>query len=434
MYEVTRLIFEIMVPFYYTDKELFKTKEYKKMRNISGDYEHTKYACYIGYIIQAIVNNFVPLLFLAFQESFHISLSQIAMLVSVNFGVQLLVDFSSSVFANKIGYRNCMLAAHLCAAVGLAGLFFFTAILPNAVIGIFTSVVIYAVGGGLLEVLVSPIVEACPTIKKEAEMSLLHSFYCLGHVLVVMLSTLFFFLFGVENWRILACIWAAIPLLNFLYFCKVPIPVLVEEGQGLKVRKLIKSSVFLKLFLMMLCAGASEQGMSQWASAFAESSLHISKTAGDLLGPCAFAVMMGLSRAFFGKQGGSINLEKFMNISSVLCIISYLLASLCNQPGLCLLGCMICGLSVGIMWPGSFSIAAKSIANGGTAMFALLALAGDLGCAAGPAVVGYISEVYGGELKKGLLSAAVFPVLLLACNLFGSRKKQVRYDDKVEGI
>ena len=400
------------------------------MNHISNNYNHTRYACYIGYITQAIVNNFLPLLFLTFQKSFHISLSQISVLVSVNFCMQLLVDFFSSVFVDKIGYRKCMKMAHLFAAMGLAGLFFFTELFFNAFLGVFISVVIYAVGGGLLEVLVSPIVEACPSKEKEAQMSLLHSFYCWGHVLVIVFSTLFFILFGIHNWKILACIWAIIPLINFLYFCKVPIPKLVEEGQETSTGKLFKKGVFWKLFIMMLCAGASEQGMSQWASAFAESSLHISKTVGDLLGPCGFAIMMGISRVFFGKYGEKIELEKFMNFSSVLCIMSYLLAALSKQPWLSLFGCMLCGLSVGIMWPGSFSIAAKSIRNGGTAMFAFLALAGDLGCAAGPALVGHISQLYGGELKRGLLFAIIFPVLLLGCSLLKFGIKEM--DDSEE--
>jgi MFS family permease len=224
-------------------------------------------------------------------------------------------------------------------------------------------------------------------------------------------------LFGLENWRILACIWAVIPLLNFLYFCKVPIPKPVEEGKGMKISELMKSFVFWRLFVMMLCAGASEQGMSQWASAFAESSLHIPKTVGDLLGPCCFAFMMGCSRAFYGKYGEKINLDKFMNLSTILCIISYVMAARSSQPWLGLAGCMLCGLSVGIMWPGSFSIASKSLKTGGTAMFALLALAGDLGCATGPALVGHMSELYGGEIKKGLLWAMIFPVILLCCIL-----------------
>ncbi len=402
------------------------------MNHISNNYNHTRYACYIGYITQAIVNNFLPLLFLTLQKSFHISLSQISVLVSVNFGIQLLVDFFSSIFVDRIGYRNCMKIAHLFAVIGLSGLFFLTELFSNAFFGVFISVIIYAIGGGLLEVLVSPIVEACPSTKKEAQMSLLHSFYCWGHVLVIVFSTLFFTLFGIHHWQILACIWAIIPLANFLYFCKVPIPKLVEEGQGMSAGKLFKSGVFWKLFIMMLCAGASEQGMSQWASAFAESSLHISKTVGDLLGPCSFAIMMGLSRAFFGKYGEKIKLEKFMNFSSVLCIISYLLAALSKQPWLGLLGCMLCGLSVGIMWPGSFSIAAKSIPSGGTAMFAFLALAGDLGCGAGPSIVGRISELYGGELKRGLLYAIIFPVVLLGCSLLKFRIKGIDDGEKWE--
>lgn len=386
----------------------------KKMRE---NYNHTIYACYIGYITQAIVNNFAPLLFLTFQSSYQVSLRQLAMLVSVNFGVQLLVDFASSLFVDKIGYRVCMVGAHLLAACGLIGLYLFPTLLPNAFVGILLAVVIYAIGGGLLEVLVSPVVEACPTEKKEAAMSLLHSFYCWGHVLVIICSTIFFTVFGLNNWGIMACIWAVIPLLNAFYFSRVPVPMLVEEGEGMKVGELVKNGVFWKLFLMMLCAGASEQGMSQWASAFAESSLHISKTVGDLAGPCSFAIMMGLSRACYGKFGESIKLESFMNGSSILCIISYCLASLTSNPVFGLIGCALCGLSVGIMWPGTFSIAAKSLRRGGTAMFALLALSGDLGCGSGPAVVGYISEAWGGSLQKGLLAAIIFPVLLMCCNM-----------------
>ncbi|MCI7813062.1 MAG: MFS transporter [Lachnospiraceae bacterium] len=392
------------------------------MKRNKDRYDHTIYACYIGYITQAIVNNFAPLLFLTFQSRFQVSLSQLAALVSINFGVQLLVDFASSLFVDKIGYRICMVGAHLMAAVGLAGLYFFPMFFPNAFTGILAAVVIYAVGGGLLEVLVSPIVEACPTEEKETAMSLLHSFYCWGHVLVVVCSTAFFAVFGLENWGVMACIWAVIPLGNALYFSRVPIPMLVEEGKGATVGELFKNKVFWQLFVMMVCAGASEQGMSQWASAFAESSLHVSKTVGDLAGPCSFAVMMGLARAMYGKFGASIKLETFMNISSVLCIISYAIATVKANPFFGLFGCALCGLSVGIMWPGTFSIAAKTLRNGGTAMFALLALAGDLGCGTGPAVVGYVSEMCGGDLQNGLLAAIFFPVLLMCCNIVGASR------------
>ncbi len=386
------------------------------------NYKRIKHACYLGYVTQAIVNNFLPLLFLTLQRSFDVSLEQLSLLVSVNFGVQLLTDLTSPLYVDKIGYWPSMRLAHLLSAAGLIGLWAFTELFAEPFTGVLAAVVVYAVGGGLLEVLVSPIVEACPFENKEAEMSLLHSFYCVGHVVVVLVSTAFFTIFGLDNWRIMACVWALVPLYNLYNFCTMPVPYIFEQRGGMKVTALVKSGVFWRLFLMMLCAGASEQGMSQWASAFAESSLGVSKTLGDLLGPCCFAIMMGISRVFFGRFGDRLDLRKFMNLSSLLCIVSYLLATLTSSTGLGLAGCMLCGLSVGIMWPGSFSIAAASIRVGGTAMFALLALAGDIGCGSGPAVVGYAAEKAGGDLKTGLLFAIVFPTLLLILN-FSRRTK-----------
>lgn len=380
-------------------------------------YNHTIYACYIGYIVQAIVNNFIPLLFLTFQSFFDISLDRITYLITVNFGVQLLVDLASAKFVDRIGYRSAALIAHIMAAAGLMGLGFFPYIFPSAYVGILVSVCFYAVGGGLLEVIVSPIVEACPTDKKEAAMSLLHSFYCWGQVGVVLLSTLFFTLAGIKYWRVLACIWALVPLFNIFYFLKVPVNVLVEEGESMKIGALIKSKLFWLLFVMMMCSGAAELAMSQWASAFAESGLGISKTMGDLAGPCLFAVFMGSARAFYGKNSGKVSLQQFMKLSCILCIISYLLATLSPNPVLALAGCALCGLSVGIMWPGTFSLAAKSMKTGGTAMFAFLALAGDVGCAGGPTLVGIISEAFGENLQKGLIFAAAFPTVLLLCCL-----------------
>lgn len=386
------------------------------------NYKRIKHACYLGYVTQAIVNNFLPLLFLTLQRSFDVSLEQLSLLVSVNFGVQLLTDLTSPLYVDKIGYWPSMRLAHLLSAAGLIGLWAFTELFAEPFTGVLAAVVVYAVGGGLLEVLVSPIVEACPFENKEAEMSLLHSFYCVGHVVVVLVSTAFFTIFGLDNWRIMACVWALVPLYNLYNFCTMPVPYIFEQRGGMKVTALVKSGVFWRLFLMMLCAGASEQGMSQWASAFAESSLGVSKTLGDLLGPCCFAIMMDISRVFFGRFGDRLDLRKFMNLSSLLCIVSYLLATLTSSTGLGLAGCMLCGLSVGIMWPGSFSIAAASIRVGGTAMFALLALAGDIGCGSGPAVVGYAAEKAGGDLKTGLLFAIVFPTLLLILN-FSRRTK-----------
>lgn len=381
---------------------------------MKNSFRKTITACFIGYIVQAIINNFVPLLFLTFQSTYRIPLSQITMLVTVNFGLQLLIDLASVTFVDKIGYRASMLIAHICAAMGLLSLAVLPDILPEPIVGILISVMIYAVGGGLLEVLVSPVVEACPTDNKEQTMSLLHSFYCWGHVGVVLISTLFFRIFGIGNWKVLAVIWALVPLCNGILFSKVPIASLIEEGEkGMSVKELAKQKIFWVFMLMMLCAGASEQAVSQWASTFAEKGLGVSKTVGDLAGPMAFAILMGTARAFYGKYGEKIDLDRFMAGSSILCMASYLCISLIPSPVIGLIGCGVCGLSVGIMWPGTFSKAASSVPRGGTALFALMALAGDLGCSSGPTVVGMISGAFGDDLKKGILAAICFPVLLL---------------------
>ena len=381
---------------------------------MKNKYQKTIYACFIGYIVQAIVNNFVPLLFLTFENTYHIPLSQITMLITINFGVQLLVDLLSTGFVDKIGYKASILIAHGASALGLLGLVILPEVFPSAFAGLLTAVIIYALGGGLIEVLISPIMESCPTENKEKAMSLLHSFYCCGHVGVVLFSTIFFRVFGIEHWKILTCIWVAIPIINAAIFASAPIAPLVEEGEsGLSMIQLFKNKIFWVLMLMMLCAGASEQSVSQWASTFAEKGLGVSKTLGDLAGPMAFAILMGSARAFYGKFGHKIDLDKFMLGSGALCIISYLCISLTHSPVLALAGCGICGLSVGIMWPGTFSKASASIRNGGTAMFALLALAGDLGCSGGPTLVGYVSSMAEENLKCGILAAIVFPILMV---------------------
>jgi len=381
--------------------------------NRPNPYQKTIYACFIGYIVQAIVNNFVPLLFLTFQSQYSIPLSKITMLVTFNFGFQLLVDLLSAGFVDRIGYRAAAILAHVFAGTGLILLTILPGCFADPFVGIFLSVLVYAVGGGLLEVLISPIVEACPTDNKEKAMSLLHSFYCWGHVGVVLLSTLFFTLFGIKNWKFIALIWAMIPLLNVLLFSRVPIASLNEGDKGLSLKELVTNKLFWIFILLMVCSGASEQAVSQWASTFAEKGLGVSKAIGDLTGPMMFALLMGASRAIYGRYGDKINLEKFMYFSTLLCIVSYLMIALIPHPFFGLLGCAICGLSVGIMWPGSFSMASASIRGGGTAMFAFLALAGDLGCSGGPSLVGYISSICGENLRIGTLAALIFPVLLL---------------------
>lgn len=382
---------------------------------MNNKYQKTIYACFMGCIVQAIVNNFVPLLFLTFQDAYGIPLSKITMLVTINFGLQLLVDFLSVGFVDKIGYRASMIIAHVSTTAGLILLALLPDLLPDPFLGLLAAVFLYAIGGGLLEVLVSPIVEACPSEHKEQTMSLLHSFYCWGHVGVVLISTIFFQLFGIGNWKILALIWALAPLFNAIVFAKVPMASLMEEGEkGLSLKELAGMKIFWIFLLMMTCAGASEQAVSQWASTFAEKGLGVSKTVGDLAGLLSFAVFMGSSRALYGKFGERINLDKFMAGSSLLCIAAYLCISLVPNPVLGLAGCALCGLSVGIMWPGTFSKAAAALPKGGTALFALMALAGDLGCSGGPTVVGMVSSLFGENLKKGILAAALFPVLLLA--------------------
>ncbi|MCM1047281.1 MAG: MFS transporter [Clostridiales bacterium] len=381
---------------------------------MKNQYNKTITACFVGYIVQAIVNNFVPLLFLFFQRSYNIPLSQITLLVTFNFGIQLLVDLLSVGFVDKIGYRASMVMAHVLSAAGLFLLTILPEILSSSFAGILIAVMIYAIGGGLLEVLVSPVVEACPSDNKEKTMSMLHSFYCWGHAGVVLISTLFFYVAGIENWKILALIWALVPLGNAFAFTKVPIASLIKEGEsGMQLKELFKIKIFWILMIMMICAGASEQAVSQWASTFAEKGLGISKTAGDLAGPLAFAILMGTSRAFYGKYGDRINLERFMIYSCCLCVLSYLGISFLPIPQLSLAACAVCGLSVGIMWPGSFSKASAALPSGGTAMFALLALGGDIGCSGGPTLVGMVSGALGDDLKKGVLAGVIFPVLLL---------------------
>ena len=394
--------------------------------SIRGNYNHTLYACYTGYITQAIVNNFAPLLFLTFQSAFGLSLDKVALLVTLNFGVQLTVDYLSARFVDRIGYRPCIVAAHVLSALGLIGLALFPAILPSAYVGLVIAVVLYAIGGGLIEVLISPIVEACPTERKEAAMSLLHSFYCWGHVFVVLVSTAFFATAGIGNWRVLACCWAIVPAANAIYFTKVPINSLTDESEGMSIGQLARKGMFWLLLLLMVCAGASEQAMSQWASAFAEAGLGVSKTMGDMLGPCMFAITMGLARVIYSRVADRLPLTPAMTICGALCILSYLMAGLSASPIMGLAGCALCGFSVGIMWPGAFSTGVKALPAGGTALFALMALAGDLGCSTGPTLVGLVSGAAGDDLRMGFLAALVFPVLLIIAMQLTHRHARMR--------
>jgi len=382
-------------------------------------YRHTKYAAYIGYITQAIVNNLPALLFVTFNSDYGISLEKIGALVSINFGIQILVDFFAVKYIDRIGYRAGAVAAHVFAVLGLCCFGILPEIMGNKYLALLIAMTLNAIGGGLTEVLISPIVESLPGDEKASAMSILHSFYCWGHMAVVILSTAFFSFIGLENWRILPFIWAIVPFFNIFFFSKVPLRVLVEESERVPVTKLFRNKVFWLLMLLMVAAGASEQAMSQWSSLFAEVGLSVSKTMGDLLGPCMFAALMGIARLIYGVVGSRLNIRKALLYTSLLCVASYLIAVLAPWPILSLIGCGLCGFSVGLMWPGVFSVGSETYPQGGTAMFALLALAGDLGCGGGPGLVGVISGWFEGSLgvmdalKSGLGVAIIFPILMI---------------------
>ena len=384
-------------------------------------YRRTLIACYLAFITQAIAANFAPLLFLTFHKDLGIPLGKVALVSTAFYFTQLIVDVICAKFVDRIGYRVAAVASEITSAAGLIGLAFLPSILPDPFVGIIISVIVYAIGSGLIEVLASPIVEACPFNHKEAVMSLLHSFYCWGSVGVILLSTVFFTVFGVENWKWLACIWALIPLLNTYNFITCPIESLVEDGKGMSIRTLFKTPMFFLGIVLMVCAGAAEMSMAQWASAFVESALGISKTIGDLAGPCLFAVTMGISRVIYGKYGSKIELSKYMLGSGALCFACYILAAISHNPVISLIGCILCGFSVGIMWPGTISILSKRLPAGGTAMFALLAMAGDLGGAFGPWLVGIATQMRNDDLKAGVLAACVFPIVLIV-SIIGIKK------------
>ncbi|MBQ6872782.1 MAG: MFS transporter [Clostridia bacterium] len=389
------------------------------------NYKKTLLACYLGFVTQAISANFTPLLFLTFRESYGITLDKIAMIPLVFYLTQLFVDFAATKFADKIGYRTCVVTSQILSAVGLALMAVLPELFASPFVGIIVAVVLYAIGSGLIEVLVSPIVEACPFENKDGMMSLLHSFYCWGAMGVILGSTLFFAIFGIENWKILTFIWALVPLYNTFNFIKCPIERLVEDGESMSIGKLLKTPIFWLMIILMICSGASEASMAQWASAFTESAIGVSKTVGDLAGPCLFALFMGISRVLYGKFSEKLDLTKIMLVCGLMCACCYLLAALSPLPVLGLAGCALCGLAVGIMWPGSVSISSQACPKGGTAMFAFLALAGDLGAMVSPAMVGSISEKLGGNLKTGLLVATVFPVILVG-NLIVLNKTKKR--------
>lgn len=380
-------------------------------------FKHTQLACYLAYVSQAITTTFLPLLFVRLGTEFGFSLAKLTVLITITFFTEIFIDAFCPVFIKKIGYRNGMIFANICAVLGTAGLAVFPFIFKNPYIGFILCDILYAIGGGFDEVLVSPIVEACPTKNKARAMALLHSFYCWGCAAIVLFSTIFFRFAGMDNWRLLAVLWAIIPFLNTFLFMFVPIRTLEEEKGSGNFRDMLKNPLFWLMLVVMICAGASELSMSQWASAFAETGLQVSKTVGDLLGPCAFAILMGLSRVIFSRIDDKTDIAKILIIGAIVCIGAYLLASLSGNAVVSLIGCALCGIAVAPMWPGAFSIASKEIPKASTTMFACFALAGDLGCTVGPSIVGFVSGS-NDNIAKGLLSSIFFPAAMIVCLLF----------------
>jgi len=377
-------------------------------------YKHTQKACCLAYVTGAIVNNFAALLYLMFQKSFGITLFQIGFLMGLNFGIQIFVDLLGAKYAQQLGYRCCAVGAFVFAFLGLVMLPLLTAFMQNKFAAIVISISFSAIGSGMLEVIISPITEALPIGEKEAAMSMLHSFYCWGSVLVIGVSSLFFKLFGMENWRIITLIWAMLPLSTLVIFLIVPIRTLPSSHSGFK--GILSSKGFLIFLILMMCSGAGEIAMSQWASYFAEDALKVSKTVGDLMGPCLFAVFMGIGRVGYALFSDKINLKAYLKISSLGCVITYLVTAISPNPYLSLAGCAFTGLFVAIAWPGVLSLASQYNPKGGTGMFALLALAGDVGCTLGPQIVVLGASkinVLSSPIHSGLLLSALFPLVMI---------------------
>ena len=389
------------------------------------NYGKTKTACYLGFVTQAIVANFVPLLFIAFNREYNVPIASLALIPAVFYIVQLVTDFLCAKFRN-INYRRSIILSEITSALGLAGLAFLPQLFADPMVGILLCVAVYAVGSGLIEVLCSPIIEACPFPNKEGMMSLLHSFYCWGAVGVILGSTLFFRFFGLDNWRVLACVWALVPLYNIFNFATCPIEPIVQDVESMSMGQLLRDRKFWVFLILMVAAGASESTMAQWTSAFAEASLGVDKSVGDLAGPCGFAFCMGLGRWWYGKKGQTLDLTSYMTGAGVLCAVAYLVASLAPVPVVSLAACMVSGLAVGIMWPGSISVTSARMPRGGTALFALLALAGDAGGTFGPSLVGLCTGSHDGDIQRGILAATVFPVILVASLLVIRSRRAAR--------
>lgn len=385
-------------------------------------YKRTKLSCYTGYFVQAIINNLPPLLFIVFNQKFGIGLNRLSLLITVNFVSQILIDLFAVKFSDKIGYKKLSVLSQAITTAGLICL----AVLPNiinAFTGILIAILLNAVGSGLMEVIISPIIEAIPGDKKTSQMAFLHSFYCWGQVFVVLATTILVKILGKDNWHWIPLVWAILPLFNTISFLKCRMPENLAAEKQTPLGRLFFKRTFVIMLILMLCAGASELGMSQWASYFAETALHVTKQVGDILGPCMFAVLMGLGRVLFGIFGEKLKIKTALAVSALLCAASYIAVSVSGNQYVSLIFCAFTGMCISIMWPGTFSLAAKEFPDGGNSMFALLALMGDVGCTLGPWIVSFTAlQFFDGNLKGGIGFGSVFPIIMIIAVLLVKNK------------
>ena len=387
---------------------------------MSAKYIPTKIACYIGYIVQAVVNNFLPILFIAFNNIYGLGYEELARLMVFNFATQMVVDFITPKIVSKVGYKTGAVLSQLTAALGL----FLLGVLPRIMdtyTGIILSIIIYAFGSGLMEVLISPIVEMLPTSDKSGNMSLLHSFYCWGQAFTIIVTTILVMIFGYSRWANIPMLWAIIPFFNTLFFIKVPVIEPSIKTEKFKLKHLIKDQKFLIYMVMMLCAGASEIAMAEWASMFAQQALGISKVIGDLLGPCAFAIFMGTGRIWYAAVSKKLDFSKTLIVLSILCFICYIVVAVCEIPLVALIFCAVCGFTVSISWPGIYSEGAREFPEGSSVMYSVFAMCGDTGCCLGPWVLGIVADSAG--LNMGFLSASSFSVIMILAVLLLRKKR-----------
>ncbi len=387
-------------------------------------YKSTKSACYIGYIVQAIVNNFLPILFIVFQKKYGLGYEKLGRIILVNFLIQILSDTITPIIVRAIGYRGCAILCHGLCATGLVMLSVLPTVIGDTYVAILLSVIIYAFGSGIIEVIISPMIELIPTKNKAANMAFLHSFYCWGQAFTVVCTTLLVSVFGFLNWNFIPLIWATVPFINMFFFIKVPVIEPKKETEKIKNNKFFISREFICFVVFMLCAGTSEVTMAQWASMFVQQGLGINKVTGDILGPCLFAIAMGIGRVFFGVLSGKFSYRKALVLNNILCFLCYIVVAFCKSPIPCLIACALCGFSVSLSWPGTYSLASARFPNGGTVMFSAFALFGDLGCSLGPWLLGLIADMY--DLQTGFFVCSVFPLVMVITALFVLKEKDCK--------